>query len=71
MSEETAGPPQPLSLRERRDRGLTDLAATIEAIWGPRCNRHEAGCFACVAWTMFDTMEKLTDSSVLDEESQG
>ena len=56
-----------LPISERRERGLNDLAAVIEKIWGPRCSRHEGGCHCCVAWTMFDCMEKLTDTSVLDD----
>lgn len=56
-----------LPLGERRQRGLDDLAAVIEGLWGPRCLRNEGGCGCCTAWTIFDCVEHLTDASGLDD----
>ena len=55
-----------ISMKARRERALNDLAVIIIELWGQRCARHEGQCHCCVAWTMFDCMEKLTDSSTLD-----
>lgn len=55
-----------LPLRQRRERALNDLSVIIKDVWGPRCSRSEGGCSACLAWSIFDCMERLTDSSELD-----
>lgn len=60
-----------LSLRERRDRGLNDLAVIVEAVYGSRCTRREPGCICCAGWAIFDMMDQLTDSSHLDLAEQG
>jgi len=58
-----------LSPKARRERGLNDLADAIEILWGPRCSRHEGSCHCCIAWSVFDLMEKLTDSSCLKDDA--
>src|SRR5574342_93781 len=45
---------------------LNVMASVVKAEWGPRCTRFEAGCAACMAWAVYDQMEKITDGSVLD-----
>lgn len=56
------------TIKERRERGLNDLARVIVHMWGERCRRHDGHCRCCVAWTIFDAMEDLTDSTVLLDE---
>lgn len=53
-------------LRQSRERAMNDLATVIEAIYGPRCLRREAGCVACVAWLQFDVMDHLTEGTLVD-----
>lgn len=55
------------TLAARRERGLNDLAAVIEGVYGHRCSRFEAGCMCCVAWAVLDMVERLTDGSLLDD----
>lgn len=55
-----------LSLRTRRDRGLNDLAAVIEAVYGSRCTRREPGCICCAGWSIYDMLDQWTDSAHLD-----
>lgn len=55
------------TLRPIRDRALNDLAKVIRASWGDRCDRFEAGCTSCMAWAVFDLMEKVTEGSSLDD----
>lgn len=55
-------------LRKRREDGLNNLAKVIEKLYGPRCSRTEPVCVSCMAWIIFDQMEKITDSSYLDME---
>ena len=45
-----------------RNRALNNIAAIVTAIYGPRCDRKQGGCHCCVAWTVFDAMEQITDS---------
>ena len=54
------------TVRQKRDRALSDMASIIEELWGARCSVHEAGCYCCLAWVMFDALVKLTDSSEFD-----
>jgi hypothetical protein len=35
-------------------------------MWGARCNRHDGHCPCCNAWDVFDMIERITDSAVLD-----
>lgn len=55
------------TLRPIRDRALNDLAKVITAEWGNRCARFEAGCATCMAWAVFDMVEKITDGTGLDD----
>lgn len=59
--------PAPKILRPIRERALNHLAAVITAEWGNRCDRFEAGCMTCMAWAIFDMVEKITDGSSLDD----
>lgn len=56
------------TLIKRRQNALNDLAKVVTHIYGHRCDRHEAGCACCVAWDVFDMMERMTDSSLLEDE---
>ena len=54
---------EPLTLSDRRDRGLNDLGYVINQIWGPHCEDHESGtCATCAAWAIYDCLAKLTDT---------
>lgn len=55
------------TLKQSREEGLNDLAKVIQHIYGDRCTRKEAGCMCCVAWGVFDMLESLTDSSLIDD----
>lgn len=59
MSEQT--------LRPIRNEALNKLAKVITAEWGHRCDRFETGCASCMAWAVFDMVEKITDGSSLDD----
>lgn len=48
-------------LRRRRRVALNELAAVIEAVYGPRCARSEGGCATCGVWTVFDALTQMTD----------
>ena len=52
-----------LSLAARRRRGLDDLSRVIQELYGARCSRRYGGCACCAAWTLFDAMAKLTETS--------
>ncbi len=54
------------TLRPLRDEALNHLSAVIVAEWGDRCPRLESGCVTCMAWAVFDMLEKITDGSALD-----
>ena len=58
------------TLRPIRERALNDLSAVITAEWGERCARSEAGCATCAVWALFDTVERLTEGSSLDDEAE-
>jgi hypothetical protein len=51
---------------KRRERALNDMSAVIRKMWGARCNRHDGHCPCCNAWDVFDMIERITDSAVLD-----
>lgn len=55
------------TLRPLRDDALNGLAAVINAEYGPRCQRFEAGCISCVIWHLYDTLAHLTEGSTLDD----
>ena len=55
-----------MTLRERWNRGLNDMAAVIEKIYGPRCQRFEPGCVCCMGWAAFDQLEKFTNSDHIE-----
>ncbi len=55
------------TLRRTRNEALDKLAIVITAEWGRRCDRFETGCASCIAWAVFDMMEKITDGSALDD----
>ncbi len=55
-----------LTLRRRRERALTDLSQVIQEVYGPRCGRHMAGCLGCSAWTIFDLVDKWTDTDIIE-----
>lgn len=56
--------------RAKKDKTMNNLAKIIEHLYGPRCSRHEAACMCCNAWAMFDCMDRLTDSSLIDTPHQ-
>lgn len=57
------------TLRPIRDQSLNHLSAVITSGWGDRCARFESGCAKCIAWEVFDMIEKITDGSGLDDPS--
>ena len=54
--------------RAERDAVLAGLAKIVTQIYGPRCTDNEAGCLGCTAWGVYDLVDRLTDSSLLDEQ---
>ena len=56
-----------LTLKQKRDLAFEYLAEVNEVIWGERCPDVEAGCACCAAWAVYDCIEKLTDSSYLED----
>ena len=56
-----------LSLRDKHIRALDDLAEIISVIWGDRCSENEPNCPCCAVWAIYDCLNQLTDSSILDE----
>lgn len=54
-------------LAARRERGMNDLAAVLQALYGDRCTRTEGGCFCCAAWAVFDALDTMTDASALKD----
>jgi hypothetical protein len=57
-----------LKLAERRERGMNDLAAVIQATYGERCSRREGGCTSCTVWAIFDALDTMTDASVFADD---
>lgn len=51
-----------MAMKDRRERGFDDLAAVIEAHYGPRCTRNQGGCVCCSAWAIYDCLERLLDN---------
>lgn len=51
------------SLKDRRSRALSDLAAIIDDLWGPKCPSYDYGCPTCIAWKALEEMEQLTDEN--------
>lgn len=58
------------TLRRTRNEALDNLAIVITAEWGRRCDRFETGCASCIAWAVFDMMDKITDGSALDDHDE-
>lgn len=56
--------------RKKRNKALNNLADIFENLYGERCSRHEPTCMTCCAWTIFDLVERMTDSSFLDIEDE-
>lgn len=48
------------SLPDRRREALETLSETISNLYGDRCPDHEVGCATCVAWAIYDIVERLT-----------
>lgn len=59
-----------ISLPAKRERMLNDLAEILNKVWGPRCSRNEGGCASCMAWTLFDAVDRMTDSTLCEEYDQ-
>lgn len=57
----------PTTLRPLRNDAMNKLAKVLTAEWGQRCDRFETGCMTCMAWAIFDMVEKITDGSSLDD----
>lgn len=55
------------TLRPYREKALNLLSAVLTAEWGDRCPRFEAGCASCLVWAAFDMLERITESSTLDD----
>lgn len=58
---------KPKKLRAKRDDGLNKIATVLTELWGPRCSRHDGHCHCCIAWSVFDMMESLLDTSVIED----
>lgn len=58
-------------LSERRERGMNDLAAVVQAIYGDRCTRREGGCTRCAVWAIYDALDTMTDASVFADDLHG
>lgn len=55
-------------LGARRERGMNDLAAVVQRIYGNRCTRREGGCACCAVWAIYDALDTMTDSSVFADD---
>lgn len=65
---EKSDEPSDETLRQKREIALNKLSDVIAGLWGRRCDRFEAGCTCCIAWGLFDLMEKITDGTLLDRD---
>lgn len=51
---------------KKREIALNNLAKILTKLYGHRHDRREPTCVTCHAWMMFDHMEELTDSYLMD-----
>lgn len=56
------------SVAERRERGMNDLAAVVQSLYGERCSRREGGCTCCAVWAIYDALDTMTDASVFADD---
>lgn len=52
-------------LFQLKEDSLNGIVRIIEEVYGPRCARNEGGCLTCTAWSIYDTLERLLDSSTI------
>ena len=62
--------PEDPPMNVRRERGMNDMAAVLQSLYGDRCTRREGGCTCCAVWAIFDALDTMTDSSVFADDLQ-